>query len=138
MDITALSQLAGAVPVTPPVTTTPLSPDDLVVERFNEVMNAPAVGAELAIQNGAIVTDGKPAALGDAILRGLTAMTGDLTRSWGQVRTIGAVPAAVPEITPTFMLQAQVKVMEFTVLYDIVGKGLSKSVQNLDQLVKMQ
>lgn len=138
MEITAMNQLAGAVAPTPPVAIRALPPDDLVVDRFNEVMKAPATGAELAIQNGAVIPDGKPGSLGEAILRGLTGMSKDLSRTWSAVQGTATGQLRAQELSPAILLEAQGKVLEFTVLYEIVGKGISKSAQSLDQLVKMQ
>jgi type III secretion protein I len=73
--------------------------------------------------------------IGDSILSGLQNMSSDFRQSWA------AVHAALdrgPTMTITEMLKMQMGLTQMSIQYDLVGKAISRSTQNLDQLVKLQ
>lgn len=136
MDINALSQMAGAAPLVPAVATPPPLPDDLVISDFGHALN----GAGVAAGPGAAGTAPRPANLagrtvGDAILAGMEQLSGETLNAWGVIKH------KLPEganIATADLINFQASVLQFTFLYELVGKGVSKSAQNLDSLVKLQ
>lgn len=139
MDIQALSQLAGGVTPTAPVLSAPGAADDLVVDRFNKAMEVSGV-AGVAPVDGVKAADSangvQPASLGASILQGLDSVSADVRSAWQSIKS--GVPAAGVELRVSDLIAMQGKIVEFSFLYDLVGKGVSKTLQDLDSLVKMQ
>lgn len=147
---------AVAVSVTPPVARPAAS--GLDIDRFREAFAAVPVAtdaasvasasapidasvpaARMAAVNGepVAVVSGKPAAptsLGDAILNGLKSASADINRNWSEV----ASTVSKPMLTTSEMLRIQVTLIQTSVQYELLGKGISRSTQNLDQILKTQ
>jgi type III secretion protein I len=104
------------------------------VERFNSVMARPAEVQEVAVAP----LDAKPLnaspSLGDSIIAGLQSASNDVQAKWGHVSGL----LANKELSMTEALNVQMSVLQVSVQYDLISKGISKSVQNLDQTLKTQ
>ncbi len=73
---------------------------------------------------------------GDAILRGITRMGGDLRASWEQMHVqAGDLNGA---LSAREMFAMQWHMVSMSVQFEAIGKGVSKAAQNVDQLVRMQ
>lgn len=107
------------------------------VARFNDLLNTPAAGvhAEAAVAAAAAPQGvGKPM-LGDQILGSLNNLSGELQLSW---RNIAQAIGGNEPMTMQQMIEIQMQLSGVSLTYDLVSKGVSRSTQNLDQLVKMQ
>lgn len=142
MDVGAMSRMAGGLPITTPaLSEVPKLPDDRVVEDFNGALNGPAQPAAAAAAAPAHEAESPtPVApartIGDAILAGIHAYSSDLRGAWQAIRTSG--PQEGEALSVARLVQLQAHIVEFSVLSELVGKGVSKAVQDLDALVKMQ
>jgi type III secretion protein I len=136
MEIAAsvkLAALAAPASASPAV---PLAPDDLASARFNEVMNANPTPVTQAIGEAfpaAVTTERK--SLGDAILSGMQNLSADFRQSW---QTVNAALDGGNLMTMSEMLKLQMGLVQVSLQYDMVGKAISRTTQNIDQLVKMQ
>ncbi len=140
----------------------------------------PVDSAGAADGQGAGQRQGSSHNVGDSILRGLGALSRDLTRVWNDVRGFGGAPNALHAAEPgparggevahaqpnvdananvkakasahevsgpseaagpprvSDLLAMQRSMVEFSFLFDAVGKGTSKAIEASNQLVKMQ
>lgn len=107
--------------------------------RFSALMEAESPQrVPLAVEaNGADVFVPPPpesASLGDAILGGMRQMSSDFSHKWSQVQQM--VEQDVTSLQD--LLRMQIGLTQASVQYEMVGKAISKSTQNFDQLVKLQ
>lgn len=114
----------------------PVPPDDLASRQFSDLM-----GNVNPVQEATRTTPRPEAlagqrSLGDAILTGLTHLTSDVQRAWAGVHTGIASGVVLPSISE--MYAKQVQLMEFTLQYHVIGHGLSKANQDLNELIKLQ
>lgn len=146
----------------------PAGPDPALVERFNARLAGPLPGDDLAgpqdlradekVESPDPANRGERRTVGDAILSGLGGLSRDLQNAWDSVR--GVSPGAKAEggakknpqgdhdaETPPpgaglprvkELLEIQRSMVEFSFLFEAVGKGTSKAIENTNQLVKMQ
>lgn len=131
---TTLASGPGAASAVAP---TPVA-DSLAAQQFADMMRAdapmapvvplPAAAADPAVAGG-------PRSLGDSILNGMQNLSTDFQQSW---RTVQAALDGGVQMTMSDMLKLQMGVVQMSVQYDMVGKAISRSTQNIDQLVKMQ
>jgi type III secretion protein I len=139
MEIAALSSnlVTQVVPAAEPARA---APTDLTTERFNAIMNAPEApqltGVSAALQSAFAPTppDAVPT-LGNQILSGLRSVSNDLSDKWrglaNGLDSIGTRPAV------SDMLRVQTQLLQVSVQYEMVGKVVSRSTQNIDTLVRM-
>jgi type III secretion protein I len=144
MDIAAvaIAQLAPG-PLTPAMATPPVAPA-LATERFNAIMNAPDMGtitgplpATATIVQGPItplVDTGAPT-LGNQILSGLRTTAADFSQKWQNIAVGLDKTVTQPNIAD--MLRLQSELMQVSVQYELVGKAVSRTTQNIDAMVKM-
>lgn len=132
------------------------SPDGLAAARFSELMRMEATpaalpSAEVVVGNQASVvtsmsqTQAYPpvlpvasdpnASIGDRILSGMQGLSSDVQQSWATVKN--ALDSS-SSMTTSDMLKLQMGLTQMSIQYDLVGKAISRSTQNLDQLLKMQ
>ncbi|HZY20510.1 MAG TPA: type III secretion system inner rod subunit SctI [Ramlibacter sp.] len=138
MDIAAAANLAAlAAPAPAPAVHAPTAaPDDLAAARFSELMDVQPTATAQAVQEAfAPAAVAGPRTLGDAILGGMQNLSTEFQQSW---RTVNAALDAGANMTMAEMLKLQIGVAQMSVQYDMVGKAISRSTQNIDQLVKMQ
>ena len=102
------------------------------VEAIGEA--SPAVAAQGAALAPAVVEAG-PATLGDRMLAGMQGLSTDFRQSW---ETVAATLQSGETMTMTDMLKLQMGLTQMAIQTEWVGKAISRSTQNLDQLVKMQ
>lgn len=109
------------------------------VDRFNALMNSPAGGSATQPANATAAAqeprNDPPRTLGDHIVNGLQGASGELQHSWRAMRE--ALSGSEP-MTMQQMMQFQMGLSEASLTYDLVSKCVSRSTQNLDQLVKLQ
>ena len=153
MDATAASSLAALAASSPAATALPsvaLGADDLAAARFSEMMNARAVRdaeANVEAKRAAAAqtvqktdtgnqADGEPEprSAGEAILNGVRNLSSDFQSTWQSV----AHALDGNQVTMSDMLKLQLTLVQMSVQYEMVGKAISRSTQNIDQLVKMQ
>lgn len=141
MEIAALSAAL------PPVLNTPATtPAQLATERFNAVMNAPAVdepgaapplsGLQAALQTAfAPPVDAAPQTLGNQILSSLRTTTTEYADKWqgisGRLDAMGSRPNVAD------MMRLQADLLQVSVNYEMVSKAVSRTTQNIDSLVRM-
>lgn len=140
MEIAALSAvLAG--PASVPVA--PTAPSQLVTERFNAMMAAPEVTAPVAgVPAGASLVSSLPAVpaeasptLGNHILSSLRASAGEFSEKWQGVAHGLDAMGTQPHMAD--LLRLQTNLVQAAVQYELVGKAVSRSTQNVDALVRM-
>lgn len=130
------SHEAGALMPTPST----LPPSDLVTERFNAVMSAAPLPAQPpAIMGGRHVASAsslnEPQTLGNQILSSLQSVSTDYAQKWKNV-TAGLDEVARRPSAGS-MLKVQSELLQVSVQYELVGKAVSRSTQNIDTLVRM-
>ena len=72
--------------------------------------------------------------LGEAILSGLKSASTNLSSSW----TNASQALSSPQLTMADMLMLQLTVVQSSIQYDLLGKVISKSTQNVEQIIKTQ
>jgi len=110
--------------------------DDLVQDRFQQALEGPvsAPGAGAPTPDSLAVRPG--GSLGDAILSGLDRLGADFQQAWaGKSLTLDSDPSSW---TPAQLLQLQVQTQTASTVIDVMGKGVSKVVQGIEQLTKVQ
>ncbi len=78
----------------------------------------------------------KPTTLGDAILEGLGKVRSGLRDNWQSVADV--VDPNIAPLTTSGMLQFQLKMLDLGFQYQMLAGAVTKTAQNVDQLVKMQ
>ncbi len=141
METTVIAQLAmESLTSAPPATVrAPAPADEVTATRFAEMMKpalppddpAPAAGATRA----AGTDPARPATLGESILEGMNHLSHDFDETRRAVRA-----SLDPGHAMTFSdaLRLQLTLTELSIQNELVGKAISRSTQNIDQLVKMQ
>lgn len=107
--------------------------------RFSALMEAEAPSNPAAVTNVAATEVLLPppvesSTLGDAILGSVRQMSSDFSFKWSQVQQL--VDQEVTSIQD--LLRMQIAMTQASVQYEMVGKAISKSTQNFDQLVRLQ
>lgn len=115
----------------------PASPS--ATARFEQIMSATPpppdlAGAASVVGASGFVAPANPS-LGDNILAGMQNLSTDFQQSW---KSVNAALEAGSNMTTTDMLKLQLGLTQMSVQYDLIGKAISRSTQNLDQLVKLQ
>lgn len=138
MDATALAQklirepalgMDDAVPVR-------AAPDAGTVGRFNDYMATPPGGGvepAAAVEASAAAGRSTP---GDSILQGLSSMASDMGRSWKAAQD--ALNSTNGQPTMQDMMRMQIELVGMSMNYELVNKCVTRSTQNIDQLVKLQ
>ena len=136
--VTSLSPLAG----TPPL---PLIPSEAATAQFSALMQVqpsqvaalptdPTSGPkEVTPQR---LTADAPGSVGDRILAGMQGVSAEFQTAWKSVSA--SLEANAPAMSMQDLLKLQLQLVQVSVQYDMVGKAVSKSTQNFDQLVRMQ
>lgn len=143
MEIAALSAVLTS-PVSAPVA--PTAPSPLVTERFNAMMSAPDIGASAAGTPAAGTPAGlvptppaaqtdAPPTLGNHILSSLRASAGEFSEKWQGIASGLDSMGTQPHMAD--LLRLQTNLVQASVQYELVGKAVSRSTQNVDALVRM-
>lgn len=133
MDIarTAQALLSASLPASTSAVAPTGSPDALATARFAAIMETEAPAPLPESPAVALPT----ASLGDRILNGLSGLSSDFTQSW---KNVNAVLENGASVSTSDMLKLQMGLTQLSIQYDLVGKAISRSTQNIEQLVKMQ
>ena len=156
----ATASIAFAVMQPPDVSGGPVvkaaQPDGLAAARFSELMGLDATPASLPSSGVAFenttntvytgvqtqahtpvlqVAPDPNASIGDRILSGMQGLSNDVQQSWA---TVKSALDNTSNMTTADMLKLQMGLTQMSIQYDLVGKAISRSTQNLDQLLKMQ
>lgn len=136
MDI-VIAQLAlpPQAPLDAPAGVGPGPADPSATARFNEVMGSQPTPLAEAIDQAYPAVAPAGGTMGDNILAGLRNLSADFKQSWQSVNTVldAGSPAKI-----TDLLRLQMGLTQMSIQYELVGKAIGRSTQNLDQLVKMQ
>lgn len=148
MDILASSLAAAQHVLLAP--SAPRTPDRLATERFAAVMQQPAAptgpgpgpgtvappSTDLQADNTVALTSPEnSASVGDRILSGIQSVSGDFQTAW---KAVAETVSSDQMTSMQDMLRLQLQLAQVTVQYDLVGKAISRSTQNFDQLVRVQ
>ena len=136
MEITAslvsarLEPLAGASVAAPP--------SAAATQQFAALMQAPAAEppAAAAAVGAPAPAIASPSSVGDRILSGMQNVSNDSRDTW--TRVSDTLRADSPELDMQGMLSLQLHLTQASVQYDLLGKAVSRSTQNFDQLVRVQ
>ena len=134
MDI-VVAQLAlpPQAPLDAPVRMAPA--DASATARFAEMMAPQPTPLSEALVQAYPPIPATGGTMGESILSGMKNLSADFRQSWSAVN---AALDAGPSITTTQMLKLQMGLTQLSIQYDLVGKAISRSTQNLDQLIKLQ
>ena len=149
MDIinsVSLAPLSNQMATLAPVASA--APDAMAAARFAELMAQPAdaTAASNALQpldRMSTQSVSQPPALdadssvGDRILNGLQSVSGDFRTTWDSVSGVLNSTASA-SLNIQDMLKLQMQLVQTSFQYELVGKAISRSTQNLDQLVRIQ
>lgn len=137
---TVLSNLMQSA--APGVDAAPTAPTQLASAQFNAVMqSSPTQGASeaasaAALPDAASAAVQGPLNLGSQILGNLQRSSSELTGRWQDISARLDQASATPSVTE--LLQVQTQLLQVSVHYELVGKAISKSTQNIDTMVRMQ
>jgi type III secretion protein I len=135
MDIHTLATatLANAQPAAA-AAAAPGPADPQAAARFRSMMG-PQQAALAPDPASAVPVPQAGTSLGDAILKKVDEVHADMESQWDRICSIGQPQHA---LSVTELLQFQSNLMQSSVQFDLTGKVVSKSEQDLDTLVKMQ
>lgn len=116
------------------------APDELAVARFAAVMKAPeitqAAPPEAAVAPGQEGTRvGTAQSLGDKMLASLQGASDEFKNVW---RTAENRLQSDQTLEMREMMAMQLQVTQMAVQYELLGKVVSRSTQNFDQLARVQ
>lgn len=127
-----LEPVAGASVAAPPNTA--------ATQQFAALMQAPpeaeAVAATPAAAGMAAARITGPSSVGDKIINGMQNVSNDFRDVWTRVSE--TLRSDGPELGMQEMLSLQLHLTQASVQYDLLGKAVSRSTQNFDQLVRVQ
>lgn len=140
MDIAATSLATTLMGSTLGPASAPLAPaDPLATAQFAQMMGAQAPAAEpprpVVIDSAAVLLPAENRTMGDNILTGMESMSSEYRQAMTKVN---AALDSSGDMTISDMLRLQMGLMQISVQHELVAKGISRSTQNLDQLVKIQ
>ena len=105
------------------------------VERFQQAMaSEPAASAVPSGAASQVQPAGRSETLGDAILNTLESSSTQVKNAWASA----GQALDRPDLRMTDMLKLQMTVLEASIQYDLISKGISKANQGLDQLLRTQ
>jgi type III secretion protein I len=109
-------------------------------ERFLELLQSGSTTAEPAAQGVTVDAGAMPPvggqSVGDSILNGMRSLSDEFRGTWGNAQQMLAQKGA--EMTLSDMLRMQMQLVQLSFQYELVGKSISRSTQNIESLVKIQ
>lgn len=108
------------------------APSDENATRFSDAMEGEEVDA---LQLDGVQKAPAGGTLGDRVLSGLQNVSTDLQKTWHSVETALNQPG---ELGVRDLLKLQFGLATMSVQYELIGKVVSRSTQDIDQLVKLQ
>ena len=127
----AMSPSATAVAVPPPLRVQALGTD---VDRFAAALHEPQAAVPPGANTVAPTTGSDKSGLGDAILSGLKSASDDLDQRFTQAQNM----LAGPDLGVADAMRLQLSIMQASMQYELINKGVSKMTQNIDQVLKTQ
>ncbi|WP_159910929.1 EscI/YscI/HrpB family type III secretion system inner rod protein [Pantoea sp. 18069] len=115
------------------------APNAAAVQQFAALMQAPApeaVAPAAASTTALATTAMAPQSFGDRVLHGMQNVSNDFRESWTRASETLRPDSASMDMQQ--MLSLQLHLTQTSVQYDLVGKAISRSTQNFDQLVRVQ
>lgn len=141
MDI-ATSAISATLPLAPApaAAVVPAAPDQHATARFAELMGTAPVlpnGGVAAMDPSLSATVVPPASasMGDRILGGIQGLSDDMHSAWSSV---SSTLDSASLVSTQDLLKLQLNLTQVSVQYELVGKAISRTTQNFDQLVKIQ
>lgn len=113
-----------------------LAADDGAEDRFRDALNSSAFGNVPSSPPAASVEPAGGETLGDAILSGVSRLTSDFQQAWSKKNE--ALAGDMSTWSMGQFMQFQGHVLTASTTLDLVGKGVSKVVQGVEQLTKIQ
>lgn len=110
--------------------------DDGAREQFREAMEGAPSAQVPAVPSPAGADAGKPHTLGDAILSGVNRLSADFQHAWAQKNA--GLNSDMRHWSSAQLVQFQAHVQTASAVLDVVGKGVSKVVQGIEQITKTQ
>lgn len=110
--------------------------DDLAQERFREAMDGPGPVQDASPKAGPATELAKGSTLGDAILSGVSQLSSDFQHAWAQKHH--GLNSDMNTWSAAQLVQFQAHVQTSSALLDVMGKGVSKVVQGIEQITKTQ
>ncbi|MFY0478478.1 type III secretion system inner rod subunit SctI [Achromobacter marplatensis] len=115
----------------------------LATQQFAALMSAPtavvepAVGIEAtsSFLNATLAAAQPVSTMGNQILGGLRGTVTEFSDKWSGISA--RLDAMVAQPSSADMLRLQADLLKVSVQYEVVGKAVAKSTQNLDALVRM-
>ncbi len=139
---TALIAPLARTSVAPPQEAVPglpaTAPNELAAARFAAIMAAPDVAETAPTKNVVASLEpgvGAATSLGDRMLASLQGASDDFKGLW---RTTESQINSEQNMGVREMLSIQMQVTQISVGFEFLGKAVSRSTQNLDQLVRIQ
>ncbi|MFC4160051.1 type III secretion system inner rod subunit SctI [Chitinimonas lacunae] len=134
IPVTALASLTtpSVAPAALPAADVPLTEQ----QYFQQLLNTSSVPTSQAVTPAGATATTAPATVGDAILDGLRGVSRDFQQRWQKVDATLSDPAKLVSVTDMLRLQSQM--LQLSVQYEMVGKAVSRSTQNIEQLIKIQ
>lgn len=113
----------------------PLPPNDRVAARFSEVMSASPSTPSTPVPPPDVprVDSETVRTPGETILSGLQKVSTEFQESWSSARA-----ALDGRVDLQDMLKLQMELVQTSVRYELMGKAIFRSTQNLEHLVKTQ
>lgn len=115
------------------------APNELAAARFAAIMKAPEVTQAAPLEPAALsqkaTQAGTAQSLGDRMLASLQGTSDDFRNAW---RTAESRLQSDQTLEMREMMAMQLQVTQMAVQYDLLGKVVSRSTQNVDQLVRVQ
>lgn len=138
MDISTLQTPGAPVMVgmddLVPSVAQPAQPDARDTARFSELLEDDLAGpADVQAAGAANRTNHTNHTMGDNILSGLQNVSGDLQKEWK-----GISDSLQGDLSARKLLQVQMGLAGLVLQYELVSKAVTRTTQNIDQLVKLQ
>ncbi len=116
------------------------APDELASARFAALMQAPEVSQPVPVHPGSMHSDAvrssaAPQSLGDRLLASLQTASGNYKSSFEEVQS---ALKSNQSMEMREMMAMQLQITQMSVQYELLGKVVSRSTQNVDQLVRVQ
>lgn len=121
------------------VTQVAAAPNAAAVQQFAALMQPPApeaVAAASGTTEAAAAAVTGPQSVGDRVLNGMQSVSHDFRDSWKRAAATLGPDGAAMDLGQ--MLSLQLHLTQASVQFDLVGKAISRSTQNFDQLVRVQ
>lgn len=140
MDMSSFTHAVASQGLNP--VTSASAPSNLVTERFTAMMSAapPSVPAvtdfpAAPLAHGPVSSAQHGQSLGSQILAGLQSASANYSQHWRNL-SVG-LDQMVRHPSAANMLKVQSELLQASVQYELVGKAVSRSTQNIDTLVRM-